>query len=507
MAEQVYVLEASKIRKTFPGVVALSDFDFQLARGEIHGLLGENGAGKTTFIKLVNGLYPPDSGDIRINGERVERLSPILSSQKGIKFIHQDLSVFPFMSIVDNIRANNYPRNRLGWIDWKKATSATREVLRAYDLELDPRARMRDLSIGQMQLIEIIANVSQNARVIVMDEPTASLGDTEKQKLFSTMRVLKERQISIIFISHILEEVLAICDRITVMRDGRKIGTYVNQGLDKEFVIGKIVGEKYHGPAAAHGVQGKDQTPLRPALQARDIRFRQVLRGVSFTLGYGEVVGILGLLGAGKTELANICFGWMKPSRGSLMIDGAPAGRLSPHAAIRKGIGYVTEDRHKSGIFRGLSIATNCSILILRALRTFLSIIDRKRERTIVAQTAGTLSIKMSSLDQEIRLLSGGNQQKALLARWLIGNQKILLFDEPTKGVDVGARGEFYQILHDLKGQGKAILVLTSDHQEALAVCERVLLLKGGTLRPYDMSRGADPRDLLNKLVEVEENA
>jgi ribose transport system ATP-binding protein len=505
MADQVYVLEASNLRKTFPGVTALSDFDFQLARGEIHGLLGENGAGKTTFIKLLNGLYPPDGGEIRVNGERLERLSPILSNQKGIKFIHQDLSVFPFMSIVENIKANNYPRNRLGAINWKKATADTLEILRAYDLDIDPRSRMRDLSIGQMQLIEIIANVTQKSHVVVMDEPTASLGDTEKQKLFSTMRVLKERQISVIFISHILEEVLAICDRITVMRDGRKIGTYVNEGLDKEFIIGKIVGEKYHGPAA-FGEQGKAANDLRPALQAQEIRFRDILRGVNFTLGYGEVVGILGLLGAGKSELANICFGWQQATGGAIFIDGLPAGRLSPHAAIRKGLGYVTEDRHKSGIFRGLSIARNCSILILRALSRFLSIIDRKKERAIVTNTARTLSIKMSSLDQEIRLLSGGNQQKALLARWLIGNQKILLFDEPTKGVDVGARSEFYQILHDLKSQGKAILVLTSDHHEALAVCERIFLLKGGTLRPYDMSAGADPKDLLNKLVKVEEN-
>ncbi|HEY9595759.1 MAG TPA: sugar ABC transporter ATP-binding protein, partial [Spirochaetia bacterium] len=349
------------------------------------------------------------------------------------------------------------------------------------------------------QLIEIIASVSKNARVVVLDEPTASLGDTEKNKLFEVMRSLRERGISMIFISHILEEVLAICDRITVVRDGHRVGTYDNRGLTKDFLIEKIVGTQIDESAAA---KSDTSAPTgTPALELGGLSYKGFFDDVSLQVHCGEIVGVLGLLGSGKTEMADICFGLVKPSAGRVSIDGAPQRRMTPLMAIRKGIGYVTEDRQRSGVFAFMSVLKNCSISIIERLRGFLGVLDRAREIRSVDEAVGSLGIKIASLEQEVRQLSGGNQQKVLLGRWLIANQKILIFDEPTKGVDVGARSEFYRILRDLRDKGRALLVLTSDHREALTVSDRLFLLMKGKLVEYGSLEGATPKDVLSRLT------
>jgi len=502
MRDEDCILETQDLSKSFPGVYALSGFDFQLGYGEIHGLLGENGAGKSTFIKLLNGLYAPDRGSVIVQNERIDRPDPILVNQKGIKFVHQDLSVFPYLSILENVCMNNYPRTRLGTINWKKGREHVSALLRDFRLDIDPDTKLTELSIGQKQLIEIISNVSQNARVVVLDEPTASLGDSEKNKLFEVMRSLKASGISVIFISHILEEVLSICDRITVIRDGRKVGTYDNRDLTKEFLIEKIVGERIDeetGQRSTENAQGHPEGEV--ALELSEVTYKHLFQGISLKVRFGQVVGILGLLGSGKTEIANLCFGLYRPPHGHIEIRGERVNRMTPLQAIRSGIGYVTEDRHRSGIFRFLSVTRNCSICILESLRGALGIVNRPHESRLVSGTVDSLDIRIASPAQEIRQLSGGNQQKVLLGRWLLADQKILILDEPTKGVDVGARNEFYRILRTLKEEQRAILVLTSDHREALAISDRLFLLKSGRLVEYEGLRGATPRDVLSRLT------
>ena len=500
MRDGEYILQTQDLSKSFPGVHALSGFDFQLGYGEIHGLLGENGAGKSTFIKLLNGLYAPERGSISVENRKIERPDPILVNQMGVKFVHQDLSVFPYLSIVENICMNNYPRTRLGTIDWKKGRDFTSALLAEYNLDIDPDTKIFRLSIGQRQLIEIISNVSQNARVVVLDEPTASLGDSEKNKLFEVMRSLKARGISVIFISHILEEVLSICDMITVIRDGRKVGTWENRDLTKEFLIEKIVGERIEEIGGEHG-EAEAQAQGETALELSEVSYKHFFQRVSLKVPFGQIVGILGLLGSGKTEIADLCFGLCKPSSGHIAINGKQVGRLTPLAAIRSGVGYVTEDRYRNGVFRFLSVTRNCSMAVLERLRGVLGIVNRSYEASLVSRAVNSLDIRIASPAQEIRQLSGGNQQKVLLGRWLLADQKILILDEPTKGVDVGARNEFYRILRALKKEHRAIIVLTSDHREALAISDRLFLLKGGKLIEYQGLHGATARDVLSRLT------
>lgn len=502
MSTAPLVLEVRDLCKSFPGVQALVEFDFQLVAGEIHGLLGENGAGKSTFIKLLNGLYSPDSGQILVEGETFERLDPFVATMKGIRFVHQDLSVFPHLSVIDNVYMNNYPKSRLGTISWKKARDGAATLLSEFGLSINPNKKLSGLSIGQRQIIEIMSIVSKKARIVVLDEPTASLGDTEKRRLFDVMRSLKSRGIAVIFISHFLEEALELCDRITVVRDGRKIGTYDNDGLTTDFLIGQIVGKKVTAASAHRAERSRAANEGDvPALELRDLHFRSILRGASLRLQYGEIVSVLGLLGAGKTELAELSFGMSQAPLGTVLVNGREVRRHSPAKAIRMGIGYVTEDRHESGLFRYLSIAKNCSISILDRLQKFLAVVDRREERAQVGEVVKNLSIKAASLRHEVRLLSGGNQQKVLLGRWLLAKQKILILDEPTKGVDVGARTEFYKLLRALRDEGRAILILTSDHREALEISDRLYVLKRGQLEPVKITDETTAKVLLSRLT------
>jgi ribose transport system ATP-binding protein len=497
------LLNVEDLSKSFPGVKALKKFSFQLSEGEIHGLVGENGAGKTTFIKILNGLFPPDEGEIYIFGEKVGRLTPILSNQFGLKFIHQELSIFPHISIMDNIFVNNYPTKGKTIINWKQVYKSTKVLLDEYGIDVDPKTMVNDLSIGQRQLIEIITAITKNARIIIMDEPTASLGDTEKDKLFSVMYSLKKNNISIIFITHILEEILSICDRATVLRDGTKIGTYSTSEINKDFLIEKIVGEKVRDEISLVERSTKISTAVKKvALEVRKLKHKNILKDVNFEVRYGEIIGILGLLGAGKSELAKTIFGLLPLEAGSIFINGSKCGKTTPIEAIKRGMGFVTEDRHKSGLFYFMSVVNNCSMAILKTLRGVLNVINFAKEKRITGEIINKLNIKISSMDQEVRYLSGGNQQKVLLGRWLVGNKSILLLDEPTKGVDVGARSEFYKILLTLRDDGKAIIIFTSDHMEAFSVCEKILLLKNGKLQKILYQANTTPKELLHELTK-----
>ena len=503
MGENV-TLKVNNISKKFPGVKALNKFEFELARGEVHGLIGENGAGKSTFIKILNGLYQQDDGDIYIFNKKIDKLSPIISDRLGMKFMHQEIDVFPYISIIDNIFMNNYPK-KLGFIvDWKKAYRDTKSLLNEFELKFDPRVKVEDLSMGQMQLLEIITAVSKEARIIIMDEPTASLSDHEKNKLFLVIKSLKEKNISFIFVTHVLEEVLFICDRITVIRDSNKIGTYLIKDVNKSFLIEKIVGKKVRDGETLLKKNDFEKSSKvdKEALRVKDISYRNILMGVNFKVNYGEIIGILGLLGCGKSELAKICFGLLQPKSGGIIVNGKKINKNNPLTAIKNKIGFVSEDKQKDGIFQFMNVRSNLTIAILKLVRNIFGVIILDRERKIAGKIVKNLDIKISSLEQEIRNLSGGNQQKVILGRWLAGNQKILLLNEPTKGIDVGARNEFYKILMSLKKQKKAVIILTSDHREAFAICEKILLLKNGKIDKTILQKDTSPKQLLSELTK-----
>jgi ribose transport system ATP-binding protein len=502
--DNILILTVNNISKSFPGVLALDMFSFQLNAGEIHGLVGENGAGKSTFIKILNGLFPIDEGEVYIFDRKIEKLNPIISNQLGLKFIHQELSVFPYLSIMENIFVNNYPKNLVGIINWKQVYTDTKKLLEEYGLDVDAKTKLFDLSIGQMQLIEIITAVTKKAKIIIMDEPTASLGDTEKDKLFSVMNSLKKSGISIIFITHILEEILSICDRATVLRDGKKIGTYLTTEINRDLLIEKIVGEKVHEEISfiTHNHDNRVHTN-RIALEIRNVTYKNILKGIDFSVRYGTIIGILGLLGAGKSEIAKIIFGLLIPESGDILINGIKIERNNPLKAIKHGIGFVTEDRHKSGLFYYMSVLKNCSIAILKLIRRAFQLLNLKKERQMVKEIINKLNVKASSINQEVRYLSGGNQQKVVLGRWLVGEKIILLLDEPTKGIDVGARSDFYRILNSLRTDGKAIVLFTSDHREAFSVCDRILLLKDGEIQKTFKPKDTSPKELLHELTKV----
>jgi len=495
-------LRAKKITKIFPGGKALDNFSFKLRKGEIHGLLGKNGAGKSTFIKILNGLYKQDTGEIFINNKKIKNINPILSLNLGLKFIHQELNVFPHLSIMDNIFMNNYYYKPKGFISWKKVFFETKKILEDYKINVSPYTKIEDLDIGKIQLIEIISAITKKAKIIIMDEPTSSLGRREKEKLFSTLKVLKSKNISIIYITHVLEEVLNICDRATVLRDGKLVGTFKKRDFSRDFLVEKIVGQKVKNDIT--DIEKKSEKKLkniRTSLSARNLGYKNILNNVSFDANYGEILCILGLMGAGKSEIANIIFGLIKDYSGNIYINGNIIKELSPVKSIKNSLGFVTEDRKRSGIFYHMSVMQNCSIVILKNISKLLGIINLNKEKEIISKIVKKLSISTPNLKQKVKYLSGGNQQKVVLGKWLAKDQDILILDEPTKGIDVSTRTEFYNILLSLRNSGKSVILLTSDYEEVYSISDRILLLKKGEVKKTLYRKNHTPSSLLAELV------
>ncbi len=475
MAE--FALEMLHITKRFPGVLALDDVSFSCRPGEIHALVGENGAGKSTLMKILAGVYHPDEGEIHFKGKPVHLDSPGEAHRQGIGIIYQEFNLLPWLSVAENILLGDLPKNRLGLVDWSRAHEMARRALDRLGVSLDLRDRVIDLSVAQQQLVEIakVLSLHTDLQVIIMDEPSAVLAGHELEQLFDVIRTLKEQGITVIYISHRLDEVFEIAERVTILRDGRVVGTDEVVNLDKPRLINMMVGRALDEtfPAA----KGKTGDIF---LEVKNLSSTKLgLKDIHFNLRRGEILGLAGLVGAGRSELAVALFGVAPVDTGEVWFDGQRIPLGNPRKTILLGIALVPEDRKQQGLILSQSLRNNISLVILDRLRDFLFINDKK-EYEVVRKQVEDLNIKTPSLEQEVGYLSGGNQQKVVLGKWLCSRPKLIIMDEPTRGIDVGAKAEIYQLMRRLADQGTGIIMISSELPEVIGMSDRILVMCRG---------------------------
>ena len=471
------LLELRGIRKAFAGLVALRDAALTLHGGSVHALVGENGAGKSTLIKVLAGVYTPDAGQMLLDGRAVTFATPAQARDAGIAVIYQEPTLFPDLSVAENIYMGRHPIDaRSRRIQWPVLYREVRQLLAQVGLELDPRERVRGLSVADQQLVEVAKALSLHARVMIMDEPTASLTPGEVERLFTIVRRLREQQVAIVFIGHRIEEIFAIADRITVLRDGGYVGTFDAAELTPETMIAHMVGRPldtlYARESGAIGA---------PLLTVEALRREGVFDGISFAVRAGEIVGLAGLVGAGRSEVARAIFGIDRLDAGQVWLNGAPARFTSPRAAVRAGLSYVPEDRQAQGLVLPLPISQNVTLPLLREMSRG-GLLRPARERSLAEEYGQRLRLRARSVRQPARDLSGGNQQKVVLAKWLATRPKVLILDEPTRGIDVGAKAEVHRLMGELAASGLAILMISSELPEILAMSDRVLVMREGRL-------------------------
>lgn len=492
MSDPDELLRIENIRKTFPGVVALDSVDFDLRRGEVHVLLGENGAGKSTLIKMLSGAYRPDSGTIYAEGAQVRIQSAQDAERLGIATIYQEFNLVPDLTVAENIFLGRQPR-RFGLIDRKKMEADAEALLRRVGVDVSPRARVRDLGIARLQMVEIAKALSVDARVLIMDEPTAVLTSEEVEKLFAIVRQLRADGVGIVFITHHLEEIAALGDRVTVLRDGRSVDQVPASTPEDELVrlmVGRSIDQQY---PREHPEQGE------PLLTVRGLTRDGVFQDIDFEVRAGEIVGIAGLVGAGRTEVARAVFGADRYDRGTVEVLGSELPGHDVNAAMRAGLGLVPEDRKGQGLLLDASVQENLGLVTLRSASRG-GLVDLKGQRTAAARIAEQLGVRMAGLGQHVRTLSGGNQQKVVIGKWLLADTKVLILDEPTRGIDVGAKVEIYQLMNELTASGHAVLMISSDLPEVLGMSDRVLVMAQGRLAG-ELSADAATQDAVMALA------
>jgi len=473
----VPLLEVRDIEKTFPGVRALSGVSFDVRAGEVHALLGENGAGKSTLIKIVSGVYQPDLGSILVNGTLVHFSTPDDARRAGVATIYQELLLFPELSVAENIFLGHAPLARAGRIDWRAMRAEAERLLDSLEInDLSADQIVGALSVGNRQRVEILRALSHDARILIMDEPTAALTESDVTRLFDVVRRLKRRGVGIVYISHRLDEIFAIADRVTVLRDGAFVGAREVADTNVAELVQMMVGRRLES------LFPKTVAPIgAPVLEARDLVRRPLTKGVSLTVRSGEIVGLAGLVGSGRSELAQTLFGMTPSESGDVRLNGETVRIDSPETARAKGIAYVPEDRGTQGLVRGMSVLHNFSLAALGSLSR-AGFIDRAAERRMAQEGVARFSVKTSSVDEIAGRLSGGNQQKIVLGKWLANNPKLLILDEPTRGIDVGAKAEIHRLMSQLAREGVAILMISSELPEVLGMSDRVLVMREGRL-------------------------
>ncbi|MBE2276684.1 MAG: sugar ABC transporter ATP-binding protein [Rhodobacteraceae bacterium] len=472
------VIRMRAIEKRFPGVHALRSAEFDLMTGEVHALMGENGAGKSTLMKILAGIYIPDGGSVEVNGAAVHFSGPRAAQAMGIGIIHQELALMPDLTVAQNIFIGREPRNRWGVLDEAQLNRDAEAIFAAMKVPLDPRAEVRKLTIAKQQMVEIAKALSFRSRVLIMDEPTAALNEAETEELFAIIRRLKSEGVAIVYISHKMDEIRRISDRVTVMRDGAYVGTVAAADTPIETIIAMMVGRELDKTAAAI----PDLTAAPVALSVRGLRAGRLVRDVGFDLRRGEILGFAGLMGAGRTEVARAIFGADPREAGEIAVHGQPRSIRSPRDAVAAGIGYLSEDRKHFGLALGLDVRGNIALTVLdRFSDRFLRVDDAALAKA-AASYISSLAIRTPSDRQEVRLLSGGNQQKVVIAKWLLRDCDILIFDEPTRGIDVGTKAEIYRLLNDLAAAGKAIIVISSELPEVLRLSHRIAVMCEGRL-------------------------
>ncbi|WAB82455.1 sugar ABC transporter ATP-binding protein [Microcella daejeonensis] len=493
-------LELIDVAKSFGAVVALSSADLALHSGSIHALVGENGAGKSTLVKIIAGLYRRDSGVYRLDGAEVDFSSTAQAKSAGVAVIYQEPTLFPDLTVAENIFMGRQPRGRLGLIDRAAMRAAASELFARLGVPIDPDRIAEGLSIADQQIIEIAKAISMDARVLVMDEPTAALSGVEVERLFAVARSLRDGGAAILFISHRFDEVFDLCDRITVMRDGRYIQTHSTSEVTIDQIVKEMVGR------SIEALFPKVDAPIGDVVLSVEGLSRQgVFRDVSFEVRAGEIVGLSGLVGAGRTEIVRAVFGIDAYDTGAVEFLGRPLPARNPMAAIRAGMGFVPEDRRKQGLVMDLSVARNASLTLRHRLARF-GILSAARERTAAADWTRTLQVK-GALEAEVSTLSGGNQQKVVLAKWLATEPKLLIVDEPTRGIDVGTKAEVHRLLSELAGRGIAIIMVSSELPEVLGMSDRVIVVREGAITAQLDRADATPETIMHAATASREGA
>jgi rhamnose transport system ATP-binding protein len=472
------LLEAAAITKSYAGVRALKGVSFDLRAGEVHALVGENGAGKSTLIKVITGAVTPDSGTLTVGGRRIPRMDPHTSHALGIAAIYQQPALFPDLTVAENIALAREPGSVWRRVHWKARRQAAADLLRRVGAAIDPERLVHTLSMPEQQMLEIAKAIGTDARILILDEPTASLTEREVEQLFKVIAALRDHGAGLIYISHRLDEIFAVADRITILRDGETIDTRAVADVDRASLIRLMVGRELSTVFPKRSVAAGDV-----ALEVRNVSHRTSgLRDISLSVRRGEILGLAGLVGSGRTELAEVLFGLRPADGGEILVTGRPAKISSPADAIAFGIGYVPEDRRHHGVVLDMSVTANTTLASLgRVSRRGL--IDRGAERKTAIDYMNRLRIKASSASAEVGSLSGGNQQKVALARWLSTSPSVLILDEPTQGVDVGSKAEIHELMGALAGQGLAIVMISSEMPEILGMSDRIAVMHAGTIR------------------------
>lgn len=471
------ILKVENVSKRFPGVVALDNVSFDLRKGEVHALVGENGAGKSTLMKILTGVYQLDEGRITYKDKKIHFTTPHEAIQKGISIIYQELNLLPYLTVAQNIFIGREPVRYGVVIDRIKMNREAAKLLSMLHIDINPDTILRNLSVSKKQMVEIAKALSFQSEILIMDEPTSALSESEIDELFKIIHRLQKEGVSVIYISHRLEELARIVDRITVMRDGKQVGTYDYADITMDEIIHLMVGRtldiKFPKRIAVKGEK---------ILEVQHLTVKGVLHDISFDLKKGEILGIAGLMGAGRTELARAIFGADKIDAGKILINGREVAIKTPLDAIKSGIGYITEDRKIDGLALELPVDTNIVLSNIDAVSNFIGITQKGKKRSLAQKYIDDLHIKTPSLAQLVTNLSGGNQQKVVLAKWLCRSSKILILDEPTRGIDVGAKYEIYELINSMAAEGVGIIMISSELPEIIGLSDRILVLHEGTL-------------------------
>ncbi len=498
MENNELLVSLKNITKIYGTHKVLDNVSFDLRKGEIHCLVGENGAGKSTLIKILSGAISPESGEVYISGQKVPFMTPRKAIELGISTVYQDAELVESLTVADNIFLGDEQSASIPFVVDKNAQfKKAQEIIDTLHMNLPVDALVEDLSVSQKQMLEIVKALYRDSKIIIMDEPTSSLGLEEKKALVNIIRNLKQRGIGIIYISHYLEEIFMIGDRVTILKDGKLVNTYEVAAVDMETVIRGMVGRE------ASAFYHRKKIPLGPIqVELQNLSTKGVIHPVSFEVRKGEILGIGGLVGSGRSELVGLIFGIQQPDSGKVIIKGKEVTIQNPRDAIRAGIGLITEDRRKLGLFTGRNLVENISLVHNDVFKGF--IIDRNEEKDLSNQMVNELSIATSDINQLVEELSGGNQQKVVIARWLLDDAILCIFDEPTKGVDIGAKQQIYELMLELAEKGKSIIMVSSDMPELLSLSDRIIVMREGRIVEILDNHQIKEEDLIKKFMGVE---
>ncbi|MGE6781515.1 sugar ABC transporter ATP-binding protein [Ensifer adhaerens] len=475
-----YLLSAEGIRKEFPGVVALDDVEFKLKRGTVHALMGENGAGKSTLMKILAGIYTPDKGDVKLKGVEIRLTSPLDALENGIAMIHQELNLMPFMTVAENIWIRREPKNRFGFVDHGEMNRITARLFDRLKIKIDPEIEVRHLSVANRQMVEIAKAVSYESDVLIMDEPTSALTEREVAHLFEIIRDLREQGIGIVYITHKMNELFEIADEFSVFRDGKYIGTHASSDVTRDDIIRMMVGREITQ------MFPKEEVPIGDVvLSVKNLALDGVFRDVSFDVRAGEILGIAGLVGSGRSNVAETLFGVTPASAGTISIDGKTLSIGSPNTAIKNRMAFLTEDRKDTGCLLILDILENMQIAVLQDRFVKGGFVTEKQITAACEEMSRKLRVKTPNLQERIENLSGGNQQKVLIGRWLLTNPRILILDEPTRGIDVGAKAEIHRLVTELARNGVAVIMISSEMPEVLGMSDRIMVMHEGRVTGF----------------------